>query len=594
MSDLGCLSLSPAILSAWYQSHPQSNEVMKPIHQRALRLMMINPQGGSWGLQPQGGTWRTVRRQLGDQDIRRHLEGDHWIGCRLPESGLTDRIILDLDCKVATAESVAARDRLCHKILRLFGPDRPPLVWATPSGRGIRVAWWIPEIPSVDLRQGDDTGLIADVLRGAGIDVGLRGEVEVFPAPNRLDRQPLGRSMSILDPESLERVVMVEGGRPYTDDELTRAVEWMERRSAQVYPDLVSHLRSLPAEAKDAAASCRRPPKRDQPQRKSPQPRIRAEKVASGRGKGASGGPLVIALHGLQRDGTRYYWEFRIGARIWAWPTAFGLRSDPSRDDVAWRLVQWLADYNNGHSAEWAASLHAGRASAMQTWKQRYLRRGPDGRAPVDRMRDAAGTLRAMAPGSPHLSRGEYRAVHRVATRSAGSLRGAIDRYRFEVWASGAIRIAKRQILRGGLSGDTETMTAQLKAEWLEGLPYGSSLQRYRRLLEEHDLLTTIAGHVWAPDAAAGSVATIYQLGELGSGSGQRWVGVDHQAIRPGVLAKRLAGETVYGRQVTDIEAYHALDACARGRSLSRIYGRGAASTIERIHRAATRRSVLL
>ena len=565
---------------------------MKAIYQRALQVMMINPHGGSWGLQPQGGTWRTVRRRMGDQDIRRHLEGDHWIGCRLPESGLTDRIILDLDCKNPTAERLLARDRLYHRICRLFGLDRTPLVWATPSGRGIRIAWWIPETPCVDLREGDDTGLIADVLRGAGIDVGLKGEVEVFPAPKRLDRQPLGRSMSILDPESLERVVMVEAGRPYTDDELMRAVEWMERRSAQVYPDLVSHLRSLPAEGKDTRASERRLPRKD---RKSPRTQIRAEGVAaatSDRGKGGAG-PLVIALHGLQRVGTRYYWELRVGARIWAWPMAFGLGSDPGRDEVAWRLVQWLADHNNGLSAEWEASLRSGRERAMQMWTQLYLSRGPDGRAPVDRMRDAAGTLRAMTPASPHLSRGEYRAVHRVATRSAGSLRGATDRYRFEVWASGAIRIAKRQILRGGLSGDTETMTAQLKAEWLRGLPYGSSLQRYRRLLEEHDLLTTIAGHVWAPDAAAGNVSTIYQLGELGSESGQRWVGNDHQAIPPGVLAARLAGETVYGRQVTDIEAYHALDVCARGRSLPRIYGRGAASTIQRIHRAATRRSVL-
>src|SRR5690606_25178393 len=93
--------------------------------------------------------------------------------------------------------------------------------YQTPSGWGIRVVYRIERVPLTAVITGPHSGLVADVLRGAGLPVGP-GEIELFPQTGQADRLMLGRGMPMLDPETLLPI----GGPPIGDTFCESALRW--------------------------------------------------------------------------------------------------------------------------------------------------------------------------------------------------------------------------------------------------------------------------------------------------------------------------------------------------------------------------------
>ncbi len=547
----------------------------RDLFDRIVRLLVLDPKPGRWGYQTLRGNWVTERSQeLGDADILEHLAGTRWIGSRLPESQLPDRIIIDIDCK--DGADLGSRDDRYQRVRRAFGEDWRPLVYGTPTGAGIRVAYRILPTPYQHLR-----GAVAALLAGQDLRV-KDGSIEVYPAPNRLDRQMFGCSMPILCPDTLFPMIG-DRGRPFDSEggELAEAVRYCERWPAREHPGLVAMLRqctATPPSSMIISHPNRRPPT------------ARSRRRSGGTSAKSQDGHIRLLVVGLEAPSTRYDAEFVVGAALWRWPGQFrdlGLTERPTRYEVAHALALWLAQNHSGYSKEWSESVdRLGPARAVSWWCSRYLESGAaGGEAPIDRMARFARSLGGRIPASPHLTVAEHRVIQLLSLHLAGEFRSGMDRYQWEVWASHLVRVARSQVMRGGRSGDGTLAAAQIATEWMAGWPYGRHYRRYLALLLQD---SPRAGSrppdvevLWTPRSPARQTATIYQVPWLDLRH-DRPAGPDPQQVRDGI-----AGMTHHGRLLTVGEAYHAIDRVDRGGNLERIYGRGTADRVRRIAAAA-------
>ena len=432
---------------------------------------LVQPYRGpkAWYSQLEYGVpFKRPDRPLAPDDVRDVLSHTWHIAVYAPADGLTHQIAFDLDCKDG---DVADRDTRYWAIRRLMGIERVPLVHATPSGAGLRVRYRIPDTPLTRLITGRDTGLVADVLRGAGIVV-RPGAVELFPQSNQADRLPLGANMPLLDPQTLEVLPDAAIGTRYDERALRGALTRFAAWHASPHEDLVPYLKGLPGA----------PPVRVEV---AGNPGADAEFVPEGSRVRPSDATRRLIVTGLTEPSSRYQAEFRVALAAILAPEVlepFGLTRVGDDENLARAVARWLAEKNNGWSREWKESV-AGRSidAATSSWAARYLTRSATtGEHFVDRVQAAAFRLDGGLRTTLLLADEERRDV--MALAEGAGLRGS-DLYRAEVWIASLVRRVKsivRHHLHAGTPLDDvddegrRMVFAPIAARWMEGWAYGS------------------------------------------------------------------------------------------------------------------------
>lgn len=552
---------------------------------RAVALMNTDPR--AWYVQQEyGARFKRMYREMRRHDLQQMLMGDCWIACIAPSSG-TDRIEFDLDA--SSPDDLSGRDARYWKVREVIGLQHEPLVYVTPSGYGLRVVYRIPSTKLDTLVSGVGRGDIADLLRDAGLTV-RQGVVEIFPQKKVANRLPLGSSMPILEPHSL-RPLPCAGLAGDAGDQLVAGLEHLEAWHAAPCATLVEEICSRAAKLT---------------RRKAP------ESPASTSGVGfdprrlgyrvSSETHLLLNL-GLQESGTRYDAEWRVGLALSANPEVYaqyglGMRR-PSDEQVARAIAGWLAERNNGCSAEWSEALRRGAPDeAVQHFVGRYLTRGPDGSHMIDRLRRALEKANVGARGR-EIGADERRQAMEIAEKW---FEGA-QRYRFEVWMCAFFR-ARRSIVRyhaslgEGLSlenhpGGGRSVVVEIAASWMEGWPNGEGggkngqparYRQYRDVLTAEGLLIpeTLYSHPSQRYPGAKDlpgVATGYRTpypAEGGKSVGIPWPLVEAACVAPAF------GE----KPVNPDEAFHILHLAAlaeSGLDLGRRYGRRTAERVKDI-----------
>ena len=515
------------------------------------------------------------------------LEGRRWIATYAPDHGRIDRVEFDLDCE-GSGVDVVERDHRYWRLRDIFGRERKPLVVRTPSTSGLRVIYRIPDSRLEDLIEGLECGLVTDVLRAAGLRV-KRGEIEVFPQRRQCNRLPVGRQMAILDPETLEAY-----GDAVSDDRLTLETAWgflkyLEEWHSQPVEDLVGHLRGLPRRQLQSSQS----PSGSRVRSRS-HPNHPPERQS-----GTSIDPALRKLiaNGLPGPSTRYSTEFKVGMAMWIEPelfSAFGLPSNPTREDVATSLPRWLAEKHNGCSQEWAESLRGRNpAEVLDLWKRRYLTPGSGcGEAPVDRMRRAA--LGAQAQHDElDLDLPHPLDIQDIREIAAELFPPGPNRYHFEVWTCCLLVASKSVVRYRRRNGQVESrpedpgyVTVEISADWMEGWPWGAGeIDGRRAYLVFRDGL--IAKGWLAPIRQAirpvqglseqPGTATIYRV------RAPRVTTVKDLQLPRELLHGRIRDFRIRGRQLTEVEAYHALEVEAARVHVRRTYGEPTASHVARL-----------
>lgn len=552
---------------------------LRDVFDRAVGLQVLDRAPGRWGFQIPGRTWTTARFQgLRDGDILEHLAGHRWIGSRLPVGAPLDRLIIDIDSK--DPPDVDSRNDRYSRVRAAFGEDHIPLVYATPSGEGIRVAYRIPATPYEEIRGQGGGGPIHRFLAHHGLTV-RKGAIEVFPDRVMLDRQMFGGSMAILCPVDLSPQIG-ERGRSFRpeDGELERAVQHTEQWYAREYPEIVpmilatGHTSLAPEVGPHLGTGSPKGPRR-----------LR-DATARSPSAGEHIRPLLL---GLQAPSTRYVVEFVVGAALWRWPGQFPELlpgGQPTPKSVALALARWLSENHNGLSKDWLEHVdRVGEENAVDRWKEGYLRRGPGGDAPVDRMARRARSLGRGAPTSPQLTESEHRSVHLLSLHLASEFEGEVDRYQWEVWTSHFVHAVRKQVMRGGKSGDDRLSAAQLAAEWMSEWPFGCHYPRYLSLLTRKSSGGTSRPEavevLWRPEGWRNGMAAIYRLPWLDLGDARP------PEPPPEKVLMGIGGITHHGRPMTLVEAYHAIHRTAHGPNLDRIYGASTATRIRKMDAAA-------
>jgi hypothetical protein len=549
---------------------------------------LVRPYRGpkAWFYQTEYGVpFRSSDRPLGPDDLRDVLSHTWHIAVYAPADGLTHQIAFDLDCKDG---DVADRDTRYWAIRRLMGIERVPLVHASPSGAGLRVRYRIPDTPLTRLITGRDTGLVADVLRGAGIVV-RPGAVELFPQSNQADRLPLGAKMPLLDPQTLEVLPDAAIGARYDERALRGALTRFAAWHAAPYEDLVAHLETLPGDPGvhvEVAANAR----------------AHAEFVRDGARVRPGDATRRLVATGLREPASRYHAEFRVALAGILAPELmepFGLTRVGGDENLARAVARWLAEKNNGWSREWKESV-AGRSidAATSSWVARYLTRSATtGEHFVDRVRAAATRLDGGLRTTLLLADEERREAMAVA-EAAGL--GGSELYRAEVWIASLVRAVK-SIVRHHLRAVTPLddvddegrrfVFAPISARWMEGWAYGSGGRghgggapvpnyiRYRQLLMDARWMrlarfspTKVAfNHGHLPPDDMSRQASVYAVRMPCLDVCVRDVGVDARDLERVALG---SGLTMSGRPIGLDEAHHMVWLHQTGQPLARRYGR--------------------
>lgn len=578
--------------------------------QRVARVAQLNGAPGTWNRQRRyGGPFTYERRDLQTADIIAALQHRCWLGSRAPVDGdgtsVTDRIALDLDCKAA--DGLPMRDARYRAIRRLFGAARVPLVYQTPSGWGLRVVYRIGRVPLAAVITGPRTGLVADVLRGAGLPVD-QGEIEIFPQVGQADRLMLGRGMPVLDPETLRPM----GDSPIGDTFCEAALRWALHHVEAWYDrpceGLLADLARLPGVPHVAIGTGDRLGASDHD--------LADDGTALLFVRRRSGLEVTATLdrlvrRGLDAPGTRYRSEFLAGVALALAPLAypeFGLCRHPTHRELAEAIASWLSMRHNGCSTEWTRSCRRRTPeAAVAWWARRYLQRNrTTGDHMIERIARVAGILDPGSRRVLQLTDAERWRLHAIAERQYPA--GA-RRYRFEVWACRWLRAIKEVISYHEDAGrqlstirrqSGTVVFLQLSAAWMQAWPYGkgdgaerTSYVEYVKVLEREGLMRWAAPYVSPtlrapgdPEAVQGR-ATTYRVIMPESGVELRELGVSPWELQQALVSE--AGP--YGRPWTLDEAYHALWAVRAGVRLSHQYGRKTQALIVRLAALANRKA---
>lgn len=438
---------------------------------RYYRVWDLNLERGAWFRQfVHGDDFDQPSWVAQPDDIENMLAGRYWIACYAPPDGHIRWLRFDLDC-TGDADIRDLRER--YGALRsIMGAHREPVVWQTPSGRGLRIAYAIPETPITEIIRGKKSGLIADVLRGAGLEP-REGRLEIFPQERQADRLPFGRDMPLLHPDTLEP--LFGPMKAFDPDVLDKSVTVLEKALASPFDDLLCELGVKPA------LELRRV--RD---RTDEEPGIDSLFVREADGRVAMGERLERLIEeGLPARSTRYEAEFLLAMAMHLDPNRFGrygVRAPTDDVRIARGVAGWLAEKHNGRSREWNRAMRSwSRGAAVAAFVSRYLSRNRDsGEHMIERAQRAAVNVDPLSVEVRQLSRAERDLVLALAE---SRYRPGAQRYRCEVWLSAFVRSVKenmrfrrskdRERFAIGADGE-ERVEVEVLAEWLEGSPYGS------------------------------------------------------------------------------------------------------------------------
>ena len=568
---------------------PDETFVNDELLERYLAVIQLNPSPGAWAKQTEYKRgWITINKEpCTTSNIKEMLEHRYWIASRAPADGFTDRIAFDLDAKDASdMDNLFAR----YAVIReLFGYDRLPLVYHTPSGCGVRIVYRIPRTPLSELVVGARAGLLADVLRGADLPV-RAGKIEVFPQVRMPERLPLGRAMPLLDPDDLSKLSWAAIGDSFDRDLLRQAIEEMEAWHAVPNAGLIDHLRGLPRVAVDAPNATALASTKGRPRKHTLEPPASLKR---------------LALEGLTEKGSRYAAEWNVGSAFVRWPLAFpeyGLGTSPSDLEIADALSHWVADRSNGLSREWADAVKgaSSREEAIDKWRDRYLRRGPDGRSMIARLRMAA---MLADPGLMPVAEVSDEEAGEILEWAEENFEPSAIRYRFEIWTWSAFRWLKAKCLKDARLGtlplnraaedDQPFVDYDLPARTMERWPFGGGRSRktqrpryveYSRILQKIGWMRWKSGYYnprrfnrRLPDDIKGKAKTFtFPLPSLTLRAKDLWVsqGTIDEIIRQ--------VEPRMDEPISRAEAYHALYVAANVPNLLQRYKRATADRLRK------------
>ena len=516
--------------------------------------LLINPDPGGWADQTHHpGDFCVRHRKLRETDIKRVLAGKIWIATYAPANGLVDRVEFDLDCKEGPG-GARDRDQRYWAIRELVGAERRPLVVQTPSKWGLHMSYRIPPTPLKEISPERRSGLIAEVLRAWGLDV-EKGAIEVFPQATQCKRLPIGRSMAILDPQSLQPLVEAPERPTPESSEWWRfselILEWYSAVDDRLIPDLralAQEKRALLGPSREAGCRPGAPPM----------------SVCIDTRVGTASKALIA--QGLTRPSMRYDVEFRVGAAIWRDPELFhalGARRPLTRENVARTLAAWLSEHHNDLSQEWRADLRrlGSPEEVIATWTGRFLHPDPrSGEAPVDRM------LRAALAQSRDCGLVAPSDMTRILDVSQDLFPPGPDRYQLEVWTCALLRAVKSVVRYHRTLGHDVTegdgyVEVALLAAWMERWPWGGShpkgvrnYVRFRDALLSKGWIVPVSRPIWyvaGPERPG--VATRYRIRTPSP------VRSSELPLHRATVEARIGSIPVNGRMLSLDEAYHAL-----------------------------------
>ena len=594
IGKLGGTRTAQSARAASQQSNTASSVVVSvpddALIERYRKVVVINIQPKQWCLQRGKGTFYYQDKTLLTHHLRDMLMHTHSLASRAPEIPIIDRISMDLDCKEKV--NLARRTDAYFRLRQVFGPERRPLVYGTPSGSGLRVVYRIPETPLHDIITGPKIGLIADVLRAADLSP-REGFIEIFPQRLQPERLPLGRRMPILDPDTLKPLRHANIGDTYCLRMLLGGLEEMERWHAHPDPDLLEHLRSLPQRPLDTDGA---------------EGGARVHLVFDPAARKAVPKPALEALvaNGLPGPGSRFAAEWQVGLAFVSDPAQYanyGLTVHSTEEDIARAIARWLSVRHNGRSKEWelSARRQGSGGGAIQEWTERYLTPSPAGDHMITRLKRAVMALDPTTDRIIQLNARERAWLLQVAKKHypAGALR-----YRFEVWLFCWLRAVKSCLLYSSTRDGTVIpmrrgthVRVQMSALWMQAWPYGKGRNgetgktryvEYRHILESRGIMTWAEGYVnprlWHSQLEEHyrGIATRYsvKVPDLNTTT-------EDVPVAPWIL--RAAIDQISGphkRRLTLDEAYHALEVTAGGTDLTKRYSAHVGKEITRLAEA--------
>lgn len=555
----------------------------KKLCDRFLEAFPINMVESGWNRQVRyDAKFYYPKHDMSLQDLQPMLDHEHWLGARALPSGIIYWISIDIDAK--SAELHPDRDRRYWALRKLFGLDRVPLVYRTPSGYGLRLLYRIPPTPIDHLVEDQTTGLVADVIRGAGLEVKL-GIIEIFPQRRFADRLPLGRNMPLLDPQTLDPYLFERATTDritHLDMQLRVLEEWARKPD----PTWLPHVQSLPRISEERGNG-------------TGEASEDAILLRTGSGGGCTDGTMHLIHAGLTEPSTRVESEWRVGLGFLAAPslsTGYPLPEHPTRADLARALATWLSVHHNEKSKDWAkAQRKYGTDGAVEFFARAYLKEGRSGSL-IDRLHRAYLSANPGALPVRQLSPGEWDTLLDLASEF---YEPSVHRYRFEVWSGCFHRACREQIHRLEARGQTppsrtlrnrDQVSVELPAAWMVGWPYGSGRDRsakgtryleYLRVLETAGMIAPGEGYYNPRFRLPSDIET-----EPGRAAAW-WVDRPKPVYNCELpmLLHEVKGRTkeipeVHNRPVSITEAYHALHVHQRSIDLEGRYGRRTADRL--------------
>jgi hypothetical protein len=119
----------------------------------------------------------------------------------------------------------------------------------------------------------------------------------------------------------------------------------------------------------------------------------------------------------------------------------------------------------------------------------------------------------------------------------------------------------------------------ELKAEWMQGWPYGKRYTKYRDILERAGILVQKIGYR-APRPDVPGRAITYELPQ------PQWIRRGELVMSVEQVEEAIRPIRHYAREATVEEAYHALYLADRGIDPVRRYGRDTATIVRRLQQA--------
>ncbi|MBY0491911.1 MAG: hypothetical protein K2R93_18870 [Gemmatimonadaceae bacterium] len=425
-------------------------------------ILGLNRRGTHWYRQDRypDGKFAQMSQQLDDATVLEALHGQCWIGSRARTDdrgvAIMDRIAIDIDCKGDA--SIADRNRRYWLVRKAFG-DSEPLVYATPSGTGLRVVYRIPQQPLETWIASKSHGRVADCLRAAGLQV-KSGAIEIFPQKKLNDRTMLGPDMPLLNAQTLEHKIPFGRTPENWIDYVALALPHVRRWYAAPATAVLDRIREGAARWQSM-----------HPERASHDVLFDDETAGNDGASRRAYKPSGVLERGLSEPGSRFEVEFLAACEL-VYHAQFDGGS--TKEELADALARWLAAKHHGFSKEFNESLrrHRSKDEAIGAWTRRYSMRDSRGRDIFDRA--ASVVRRGREHMSPVLSDDLFEWIHTLSADFAGA-----RRYRFEAWFVTFLHTVLLYQFKTTRTDEGVAFTFGFAAKRLQRMPFGKGSYTY-------------------------------------------------------------------------------------------------------------------